>query len=258
MKTSKVIALALSLSSGNIVADVNSQRGALSKSDLQAVSPALEYYAENTLTADLWKRADLSPRDRSIVTVAVVIARNQMVLLPEQIELALDNGVSPAEISEIITHLAFYAGWGNAIAAAAITKDIFETKGIDALALPQAIENKLPLDEDAEARRALRVQSNLGTTAPGLVNDTTNILFRDLWLRPGLAPRDRSLITVSSLIANGQAQQIPVHLNRAMDNGLTQAQASGVLNHIAYYAGWPNVFLSAPVFKTVFEEQKSK
>jgi 4-carboxymuconolactone decarboxylase len=58
--------------------------------------------------------------------------------------------------------------------------------------------------------------------------NTTDLLFRDLWLRPALAPRDRSLVTASSLIASGQVAQITYHLNRAMDNGLTQSQASEV------------------------------
>jgi 4-carboxymuconolactone decarboxylase len=91
--------------------------------------------------------------------------------------------------------------------------------------------------------------------APGVVQYTTDILFRDLWLRPGLAPRDRSLVTVSALIATGQTAQITYHLNRAMDNGLTQRQASEVLTHLAFYAGWPNVFSALPVVKDVFEKR---
>jgi len=58
-------------------------------------------------------------------------------------------------------------------------------------------------------------------------------LFRDLWLRPDLAPRDRSLVTVSALIASGQIAQITYHLNRAMDNGLTQTQAAETVTHLA-------------------------
>jgi 4-carboxymuconolactone decarboxylase len=65
------------------------------------------------------------------------------------------------------------------------------------------------------------------------VQNTTDLLFRDLWLRPALVPRDRSLVTVSALIASGQVVQITYHLGRAMDNGLTQGQASEVLTHIA-------------------------
>ena len=70
---------------------------------------------------------------------------------------------------------------------------------------------------------------------------------------PDLAPRDRSLVTVSALIAAGQVAQIPFHLNRAMDNGLTKAQASEVLTHVAFYAGWPNAMSAVPLVKGVFE-----
>jgi len=258
MKTSTAVALALSLGSAGAIAETGAQRGPLSDTDIEAVSPALGRYASTRLAGDLWKRNDLSPRDRSLVTVAAVIARNQTVLLPEQLELALKNGVKPAELSETITQLAFYAGWGNAITAAAVTKEIFLQKGINAEQLPRAEETLLPIDEKAEAERAARVEQSIGSAAPGLVSDTTDVLFQELWLRPGLAPRDRSLVTVSALIANGQIQQIPPHLNRAMDNGLTRQQASGALSQLAYYAGWPNAFSAAPVFKTVFEQRESK
>ena len=258
MKTSTAVALALSLGSAGAIAETGAQRGPLSDTDIEAVSPALGRYASTRLAGDLWKRNDLSPRDRSLVTVAAVIARNQTVLLPEQLELALKNGVKPDELSETITQLAFYAGWGNAIAAAAVTKEIFLQKGINAEQLPRAEETLLPIDEKAEAERAARVEQSIGSAAPGLVSDTTDVLFQELWLRPGLAPRDRSLVTVSALIANGQIQQIPPHLNRAMDNGLTRQQASGALSQLAYYAGWPNAFSAAPVFKTVFEQRESK
>ena len=113
----------------------------------------------------------------------------------------------------------------------------------------------LPLDEAAEARRAAGVAQNFGAVAPGVVQYTTEVLFRDLWLRPDLAPRDRSLVTVSALIASGQVAQIPYHLNRAMDNGLTREQASEALTHLAFHAGWPNAFSALPVFKEVFEKR---
>ncbi len=72
------------------------------------------------------------------------------------------------------------------------------------------------------------------------------------WLRPDLAPRDRSLVTVSALIANGQTAQLTPHLNRAMDNGLTQTEASEAITQLAFYVGWPNVFSAMPVAKDVF------
>jgi 4-carboxymuconolactone decarboxylase len=175
--------------------------------------------------------------------------------MPYYLNLALDNGIKPNEISEIITHLAFYSGWPNAMSALASAKDVFGKRKIEAAQLPPASGELLPLDEAAEAQRAARVQQDFGAVAPGVVQYTTDVLFRDLWLRPDLAPRDRSLVTVSALIASGQVAQIPYHLNRAMDNGLTKAQASEALTQLAFYAGWPNVFSALPIVKGVFEKR---
>jgi 4-carboxymuconolactone decarboxylase len=230
---------------------------ALSPEDIRNVAPALERYRQDLVGGGLWKRAGLSPRDRSLVTVAALIARNQPLAMTDQFTLALDNGVRPGELSEVITHLAFYAGWGNAISAVAIAKDVFATRNIAAEQLPAASGELLPLDDAAEAQRDARVAADFGAVSPGVVEYTRDLLFRELWLRPGLAPRDRSLVTVSALIGSGQVAQIPYHLNRAMDNGLTQGEASEVLTHLAFYAGWPNVFSALPVAKSVFE-QRSK
>src|SRR5207244_2547642 len=227
----------------------------LSSKDVRTVSPALEQYSEHTLLGDVRKRPDLSPRDRSIVTVAALIARNQAIEMPTHFSFALDNGVKPSELSEIVTHLAFYSGWPNAMSAIALAKDIFVKRGITPEQLPPASDEFLPLDQAAEAQRAARVEQDAGTVAPGVVYYTGELLFRNLWLRPGLAPRDRSLVTVSALIASGQVAQITYHLNRAMDNGLTRSQASEVLTHLAFYAGWPNVFSAIPVVKSVFEKR---
>ena len=223
--------------------------------DIRAVAPALEKYAQGVVQGDLWKRPGLSPRDRSIVTISALIARDQRVELPYYLDLALHNGVKPAEISEIITHLAFYTGWANAMGAVPIAREVFKARNIGPDQLPQASGSMLSLDEAAEAQRATRVEQQFGKVTPGLVQYTTDVLFRDLWLRPELAPRDRSLVTVSALVATGQVAQITYHLNRAMDNGLTQEQAGEVVAHLAFYAGWPNAFSAAPVFKDVIEKR---
>ena len=222
--------------------------------DSRMVAPVLEKYAQGPL-AELWKRASLTPRDRSIVTIVALIARNQTIEMPYYVNLALDNGVKPREISEIITHLAFYSGWPNAMSAVAAAKDVFANRKIAANQLPPASPALLPLDKEAEAKRAAAVEQQFGSVAPGIVQYTTDVLFRDLWLRPDLAPRDRSLVTVSALIASGQVAQIAYHLNRAMDNGLTQTQAAEMVTHLAFYAGWPNAFSALPVLKDVFEKR---
>lgn len=227
----------------------------MSKSDIRAVAPALEKYAQQVVRGDLWKRPGLSARDRSIVTLAALIARNQTIELPFYLDLALDSGVKPAEISEIITHLAFYTGWANAVDAIPAAKGVFNSRNIGADQLPPASGPQLPLDEAVEKQRATRVGEQFGQITPSLVQYTTDVLFRDLWLRPGLAPRDRSLVTVSALVATGQVAQITYHLNRAMDNGLTREEAGEVLGHLAFYAGWPNAFSAAPVVKDVIEKR---
>jgi 4-carboxymuconolactone decarboxylase len=223
--------------------------------DIRMVAPALEKYAQGRLLGEAWKRPGLAPRDRSIVTLAALIARNQTIEMPYYLNLALDNGVKPREISEVITHLAFYSGWPNAVSGVAVAKDVFAQRKIGTDQLPPASPQLLPLDEAAEAQRASRVGEQFGAVAPGVVQYTADVLFRDLWLRPDLAPRDRSLVTVSALIASGQVAQIPYQLNRAMDHGLTQAQAAEAITQLAFYAGWPNVFSALPVAKDVFEKR---
>lgn len=221
--------------------------------DVQAVSPALAQYTEKGLLGEVWKRPGLSPRDRSIATLAILVGRGQTVELPFHLNMALDNGVTPAEMSELVTHLAFYSGWANATAAVPHLKDVFSRRGISPDQLPKASPALLPLNEAAEAARAKTVGDSFGTTSPGLVADTTSFLFKDLWLRPDLKPRDRSLVTVSSLIANGQAAQLTSHLRIGMNNGLTEPEIGEVISHSAFYAGWPNAFSAMTAAKSVFE-----
>lgn len=218
-------------------------------------SPALARYAEEALLLGARRRTALSQRDRSIITRASVITRGQNEALAIQTRYALERGVTPREISEIVTHLAFYAGWYNGTAAAIAIGSVFSERGIGTDQLSPASPNLLPLDQAAEDNRARTVEQMVGPISPGLVGDTGAVLFRDLWLRPDLAPRDRSMVTVAALITGGQFAQIGYHLGRAMDNGLTRSEASEMVSHMAYYAGWPNAFSAVPVFKDVFESR---
>src|SRR5918911_1685803 len=108
----------------------------LTLDDVRSVSPGLARYTQGPLFGEVWKRPGLSPRDRSIVTLAALIARNQTAEMPYYLDLALDNGVTPGEVSEIVTHLAFYAGWSNALSAVAVAKDVFAQRGIGPDQLP--------------------------------------------------------------------------------------------------------------------------
>ncbi len=93
------------------------------------------------------------------------------------------------------------------MSTAAVAKDVFAKRKIGVDQLLQASPTLLQLDRVAEDKRAAGVEQQFGNVAPGIVQYTTDVLFRDFWLRPDLAPRDRSLVTVSALIASGQVAQ---------------------------------------------------
>lgn len=91
-----------------------------------AIAPALADFTQNTLFGEVWNRADLSPRDRSLVTVASLVALYRTNELPYHLKLALRNGVTRGELIELITHLAFYAGWPTANTAVTIAENVFD------------------------------------------------------------------------------------------------------------------------------------
>jgi 4-carboxymuconolactone decarboxylase len=95
----------------------------------------------------------------------------------------------------------------------------------------------------------------IGAFAPKLVELTDDVLFGDVWEREELAPRDRSLITVAALIAGGNTEQLPFHLNRARENGLSESELVEVVTHLAFYSGWPKAMSAIMVAKEVFRKQ---
>lgn len=220
--------------------------------------PALDAYTDEVLFADVWKRPELAPRDRSLVTIAALVAGGNTAQMVGHIDRALDNGVQPTEITGIITHLAFYSGWPRAMSAVPVARDVFEKRGIPAAHLAAVSKERLPQDQASETARAATVREHVAPTAPALARYTDEVLFADLWRRPDLTPRDRSLVTVAALIAGGQPEQMPFHMNRGMDNGLTQVQLSEAITHLAFYAGWPRAMSAVPVAKKVFDARAAE
>jgi 4-carboxymuconolactone decarboxylase len=93
-----------------------------------------------------------------------------------------------------------------------------------------------------------------GDIAPALADYTDNVLFGDVWERPGLSPRDRSLITVASLIALYRTNELPFHLRKALDNGISRDELIEVITHLAFYSGWPTASSAVSIARRVFEE----
>jgi 4-carboxymuconolactone decarboxylase len=90
---------------------------------------------------------------------------------------------------------------------------------------------------------------SIGDVAPKLAALTDDVLFEDVWNRPDLAARDRSLVTVAALIAGGDADQLRFHLGRAKENGVTETELIEAITHLAFYCGWPKAMTAIDVLK---------
>jgi 4-carboxymuconolactone decarboxylase len=106
----------------------------------------------------------------------------------------------------------------------------------------------------SEPQQPSRAQQLVGDFAPKLAQLTDDVLFGDVWERTELAPRDRSLITVAALIANGNTEQLAGHLSRAKQNGLSETELAEVIIHLAFYAGWPRAMSAVKVAREVFKK----
>lgn len=100
----------------------------------------------------------------------------------------------------------------------------------------------------------LPIRDALGDIAPKLVELTEQVVFGDIWERPGLSKRDRSLITVATLVALNRTEQLPGHLKRALSNGVTQDELIELITHLAFYSGWPTAVSAANLAKEVFNQ----
>ena len=90
--------------------------------------------------------------------------------------------------------------------------------------------------------------------APALGEYTDHVLFGDLWKRPGLSPRDRSLVTVAGLVALYRANELPFHMKKALGNGVTRDELIELITHLAFYSGWPTANTAVTIARQVFEE----
>ena len=97
-----------------------------------------------------------------------------------------------------------------------------------------------------------------GDVAPRLAEITDSVLFDDVWRRPGLSPRDRSLVTVASLVSPYRTNELPFHLSRALENGVTRDEIVETITHLAFYSGWPTAGTAIGIARQVFAEADRK
>lgn len=131
----------------------------------------------------------------------------------------------------------------------AVIIGLLATGSLFAAALPFATAKAQNTPQQTPAQRIM------GDIAPKLADLTDNILFGDIWERPGLSKRDRSLITVSALIAMNRPDQLRSHLELGRKNGLTEAEVVEVITHLAFYAGWPSAVTAVSVAREVFQKK---
>jgi len=105
-------------------------------------------------------------------------------------------------------------------------------------------------------KRESPAQQMIGDFAPKLVELTDDVLFADVWERPGLSKRDRSMITVAALVSLNRTEQLPGHLRRAIDNGVTVDELIEEITHLAFYAGWPTSMSAIMITKQLFASEQ--
>src|SRR5688572_21146615 len=150
----------------------------------QKLAPGLATLTDEVLFGDVWRRPELSPRDRSLVTISVLIATGKPAQLAGHLGRALDNGVQPSEASGLLAHLAIYGGWPSAVSALEIYDQVYTARKVDTAAL-RAVASRLP-SATSDAARARALNDELATVAPKFVQLTNDVVFNDLWRRSDL------------------------------------------------------------------------
>jgi 4-carboxymuconolactone decarboxylase len=202
----------------------------------QRIAPGLATLTDDVLFGDVWRRSELSPRDRSLVTISVLIATGKPAQLSGHLGRALDNGVQASEASGVLAHLAIYGGWPSAVSALDIYDQVYTARKVDTTAL-SAVGPRLSAAA-SDAARARAVNDEFGAVAPKFVELTNDVVFDDLWRRSELSTRDRSLVTIAALAAMGDDDELAPYLRRGLESGLTRAQIVEAVTHLGFYAGW--------------------
>ncbi len=217
-----------------------------SLTDLYAGSPYLRELRDSLVYGEVWERPYLSKRDRSLITIAVLqaLTREELAI---HIPRGLDNGLTPEEISEIILHVTFYAGWPTGVQASLTAAAAFEERGLTLGDLPRA-----PALEDAVTTPG--GLSDAYAAVPRLGALRNSLLYGDIWERPLLSKRDRSLITVAVNQSMYVTNELRLHIDRALDqNGVTPQELSEVVLHVTFYAGWPAAVNAGRLLTAAFE-----
>jgi 4-carboxymuconolactone decarboxylase len=169
-----------------------------------------------------------------------------------------EGAVEEIKAGDVVHIPAGVKHWHGAVPAGAMTHiamtEAQDGKTVDWLeqVTDAQYDQPLPSAQAQAQAQPSRAQGLFGDVAPKLAQLTDQVLFADVWARPGLSPRDRSLVTVSALIAMNRPEQIRSHMALARTNGVTNDELVETLTHLAFYAGWPSAITAAGVARDVF------
>ena len=249
MKMSKML-IGMAVVVGAVSASPVLAQGPQPAGGLYAGSPYLGDLRNSLVYGDIWERPELSKRDRSLITIGVLqaLTREELAI---HIPRGLDNGLTPAEISEIILHVTFYAGWPTGVQASLTAAEAFQGRGVSIGPLRSA---------PAESARVLIVPDQTGNRAyaavPKLGELRNSVLFGDVWERPQLSKRDRSLLTMAVLQALYATNELRIHIGRALDEySVTAQEVSETILHVTFYAGWAAAINAGRLAADAFEER---
>ncbi len=205
------------------------------------------------MVGEVWSRPQLSRRDRSLLVISVLATQARDEELELHTQVGLHHGLRRSEIEELLLHVAAYAGFPAAMAAVRRMDAAFrKAEGVERLPPRPPAERLSDAERDARAadvRRTLTAGRAAADPAADLANlqrvlgDVGTVAFRwvfgEVWSRPELSRRDRSLSVIAILAALGQADELAFHVPAGLNHGLGRAEIEEIMVHLCLYAGVP-------------------
>jgi 4-carboxymuconolactone decarboxylase len=214
---------------------------------------ALGSHAVDYVMGDLWSRPQLAPRDRSLVVISVLAAMGSVEELGVHVEVGLNHGLSREEIDEVVLQVAAYAGFPMAMAATRVVDRTFcRLDGVDRQPPRDPAEAKSDEQRRRDATDVLRTLTG-GRAASDPAQALANIVeslgdvgqlafdwaFGEVWARPQLARRDRSLVVVAILTWLGKDNELAFHIPAALNHGLSREEVREIMVQMCVYGGFP-------------------
>ncbi|MFZ5654209.1 MAG: carboxymuconolactone decarboxylase family protein [Pseudomonadota bacterium] len=219
---------------------------------LERENGALGSFAIDFVMGEIWSREQLGRRDRNLVVLAILGAIHQTNQLAYYVPAGIHNGLTPAEIREIFVHLSGYAGFPRALDAMAATNRLLAELGhpppAEGLAPAARLTGAERRERSIEVMKRLSGQesADAGALLEGIAGKLgplagagVDFAFGEIWARPELSRRDRSLLVVSVLAALGRADELDIHVPAALRHGVTRTELEEIMLTVFAYAGAP-------------------